>query len=166
MKTESAFAESVLVELEPHFYIHREVRGTHFSGTKLRIDCVIKPKDSSGWKNQDVAFGIEFKAPSKIKEDFRDYSGWLAQCVDYAHTDWNGFGYLYVLACPGIAETHIAGAFDAMAHIMGQIGIGELKQLPYHGWAITLHDQHRLWSQSEGVKQGRNWSLERKWGSR
>lgn len=162
---ENRFIEQMMSVLDPYFHIEREVTGTHFSGARLRIDCVIRPKDVTRWKNKNVAFGVEFKSPNKLGS-FHKYSGWLAQCVDYSHTNWDNYGYLYILSCPGFESIGIESAFDAMAHIMGQVGVGEFKQYKRYGWTIIMHATHRIWSEVGGVREGDRWSMERKWGSR
>jgi len=58
----------VLQELSEDFYFYSETKGTHTSEKRLALNHVIKPKDIAGWKNKEVAFGVEFKnlaAPDK-----------------------------------------------------------------------------------------------------
>lgn len=162
----------VIHSLKDNFIFFPEVKGTHFTNKRLAIDYVIKPTDTLGWKNKNVAFGLEFKdVPSLDKKgDTNDFTKWIAQCVDYSHTYWDDFGYLYVLTCPGISTSKFVNAADKdriTARIVGHLGIGELRLNPHHGWTIYLQEQHRIWSEKGGVtSEGKKWSLERKFGSR
>ena len=63
---EKIFSKQVLSLLSDAFEIKTEVFGTHFSGTRLRIDAVLKPKDTAKWKNKNVVLGIEFKDKEKL----------------------------------------------------------------------------------------------------
>ena len=76
-----------LKQLTNDFYI-KQVYRTHFSGVRLRIDAVLKPKDTSQSKNPDVCLGIEFKLEEKLK-DTKDKIVWIKQCIDYANTKRN-----------------------------------------------------------------------------
>jgi hypothetical protein len=88
-------------ELAAHFEFLPKVKGTHFSQKILEIDYIIKPKNTSGWKNPDIVFGLEFKDMIRLdqKGDTTDFTKWIAQCVDYSNTYWDGFGYINVLTC-------------------------------------------------------------------
>jgi hypothetical protein len=67
--SEAALSNLYLTDLEPHFYIEREITGSHFSGKRLRLDAVLKPKAASMWKREDVAFGIEFKDTDRFAKE-------------------------------------------------------------------------------------------------
>lgn len=65
--TEADLAERVIERLEPWFWVEREVVGQHCSGRSLRVDAVIRPRNSENWRNPTVAFGLEFKKPDAFK---------------------------------------------------------------------------------------------------
>ncbi len=168
-RNEKTLAQQYLNELEPHFHIAREVQGRHFSGKRLRVDAVLRPKVTAEWKCQDVAFAIEFKDTERFRQqsfDTKDYTKWLAQCVDYANTEWENFGYLYVFSCPSLIDG--ANIADEMfvRNFMGQLGIGEIKNLKNYGLSILLHGHHRIWSASQGVEFGKHYTLKKQFGSR
>ncbi len=168
--SEAAFKARVLNILRDEFYIWTEVEGTHFSGKRLRLDAVVAPKVTTAWKTPHVALGIEFKSEIRLSGGMKALTKWFAQCVDYAHTEWDGFGYLYVFACPGMIEDMQSPSAGQSAwllrRVMGQIGIGELRFDPRRGLSFYLHQDHRLWSQRDGVESGRFWTLTRTFGSR
>lgn len=157
--------------LSKYFEFIPKVKGKHFSGKRLEIDFVIKPIDTSLWKNQDIVFGLEFKDLDRFdkKGDTTDFTKWIAQCVDYSNTYWDDFGYIHILTCPGIStSTFMDAAYSStlVLKLLGHLGVGELKNTPNYGWAIFLHEQHRMWSEKEGVSSGKIWNLTRKFGSR
>lgn len=158
-------------ELSPHFKFMPRVRGTHFSGKKLELDYVMQPLNKTGWKNPDIVFGVEFKDIIRLdqKGDTTDFTKWIAQCVDYSNTYWDGFGYINVLTCPGISTSSFMGAAynnGMLLNVLSHMGIGELKRSNNHGWSIYLQGHHRMWSEKEGVSSGKIWNLQRKFGSR
>lgn len=166
---EKMFSQAVLQDLALDFHVYTEVKGVHFSGKGMRIDAVVTPHKPEGWKSPDVALGIEFKNDLRLRGDTTNYTGWLAQCVDYSHTVWDGFGYLYIFACPGL----IAGIQNQdqsmrwlLPRIMGHLGVGELKFDDRFGLTFFLQEQHRIWSQKLGVESGKRWTLKRDFGAR
>lgn len=166
---EKDFKNLIFERLSEHFYFESEVHGVHFSGKKLRIDHIITPKDTSQWKNKNVSFGIEYKDLERIDGDTKNFTKWLAQCSDYANTSWGDFGYIHVLICPGIYKSQFIKKIDEswlLPRVMAQLGVGELKELDNYGLTITLNDSHRMWSEENGVEEGKRWALERKFGSR
>lgn len=162
----------VINQLSNSFIFHRHVGGKHFSAKQLQIDFVIKPIDCSNWKNKKICFGLEFKDMPNLnqKGDTTDFTKWLAQCVDYSNTNWDNYGYIYILTCPGITSSVFMNKVDSsslLTRVLGHLGIGELKLLKTYGWTITLHGDHRIWSQKKGVETpGKMWNLERVFGSR
>lgn len=163
---EKIFANNILELLKDDFIIVTEVWGTHFSGARLRIDAILKPKDPTKWKNPDVCFGIEFKLAEKLK-DTKDKTLWIKQCIDYANTEWDNYGYLYIFSCPSIfdkLEYAVMGNQWLWNRILSNLGVGRLDMNNYHGWTFYLQDTHRIWSQKGGVASGKNWSLKRKFG--
>jgi len=166
---EEVFKNYIYSQLSQSFDFFPEVKGTHFSGKRLSIDHIIKPKNTDKWKNKDIVFGIEYKDIQRLDGDTTNFTKWLAQCVDYAHTNWDNYGYIYILACPGIRSTRFIRTVDKswmLARIMAHLGIGELKEINRYGWTITLNDNHRIWSEEYGVEHGKIYNLKRKFGSR
>ncbi len=169
---ETELSTSLLRRLDPHFHVHREVHGTHFSGKSLRIDAVVVPRDSSQWKDQGVALGVEFKDVARLRGDTTNFTSWLAQCVDYGNTNWNGFGYLHVFACPSLVDGvpgERAGPGSAvwiLPRVMSHLGVGELREVERTGLTFLLQGSHRIWSETHGVECGARWSLKRHFGSR
>jgi hypothetical protein len=168
---EKAFCDEIFTILEPAFVIHRQVGGTHFTGAQFWLDAVVTPRDPTLWKNPKVALGIEFKDVVRLRGDTNNFTKWLAQCVDYSNTRWDRFGYIFIFACPSLVEDIPAGhsrndVVRVLNAVMGQLGIGELRNVQHHGWSFILHNQHRIWSYSRGVEEGCRYTLERRFGSR
>jgi hypothetical protein len=137
----------------------------------VRLDAVVRPLTIDGWKSPDVALGVEFKDVVRFAQsyDTKNLTSWLAQCVDYANTEWGHYGFLYVFACPNLVDEvppHVLGNAMFVRNFMGQMGIGELKDLPGYGLTFLLHGHHRLWSERQGVESGQHYNLRRKFGSR
>lgn len=65
-----------------HFYIRRQVNGTHFSGKRLRIDRMLSPRKWAWGCGHQHEVGFEIKA-SVCQTD-------AAQAADYANTKWDG----------------------------------------------------------------------------
>ncbi|MFG2918893.1 hypothetical protein ACGF0D_39175 [Kitasatospora sp. NPDC048298] len=40
--------------------------GRYPGGEGVRLDAVLRPRDTSGWFDADPVFGVEFKHPEKI----------------------------------------------------------------------------------------------------
>lgn len=167
--TESEIRDEAIRELSRWFRVHREVQGKHPTGKKMRLDAVFVPADPTGWGDSEPAFGVEFKAvpDGPLKGD---YARWLAQSIDYTSTEWAGFGLLKIFMCPSpfpAIETLYGGqAHDLICRIAGQLGVGDLGQRSHYGWTLSLHGNHRLWSETYGVEQARKWGLRPKRGSR
>lgn len=169
--SEKDIEKNVSEVLAKYFEFIPKVKGKHFSGKQLVIDYIIRPIDTSLWKNRNIVFGLEFKDLTRLdkKGDTTDFTKWIAQCVDYSNTCWDGFGYINILTCPGIStSTFMDAAYSSrfLLKILGHLGVGELKNTSNYGWAIFLHEQHRIWSEKEGVSSGKIWNLARKFGSR
>ena len=98
--------------------------------------------------------------------------GWVAQCVDYAETEWNGHGYVHVFTCPGIEVEDLPLEFRDRKvkrfaeRMMSQFGIGTLRNDEYLGTHFVLQGDHVVWSERYGVQHGKTWKMERKHGSR
>jgi hypothetical protein len=163
--SEEELANRALAVLDQHFLIEREVSGRHCSGRSLRIDAILRPRDPSGWKDRDPAFGVEFKLAHQKSFDTRDFTDWARQAIDYTHVEWMGYGRLRVFACPSpTAYLAVLGGEFLMAHLLGQLGVGELAPTDREGWALTMHGNHVLWSEKYGVRAAARWSLRPKIG--
>lgn len=163
---EKIYADNILNILSPSFYIEKEVKGTHFSGERLRIDAVLKPKESFLWKNPNISLGIEFKSVENLKST-KNITHWVTQCIDYANTNWDKHGYIYIFSCPSIFDKLSYTVQDKewlWNRILSNLGIGRLVQHHIYGWTFYLQDSHRIWSQKDGIIAGKTWSLNRKLG--
>lgn len=141
---EAEYRRLVMKELEAHFTIKEEVSGKHFSGTRLRIDAVITPKETDGWKNPQVALGLEFKEPTNIKGKHY-FTYWAKQALDYAHTNWTGFGYLPILLGPNADELFKSDLGDLLgAYKIGRVSITNGVQF--------FISTKKVWCQTYGVQ--------------
>lgn len=164
LRTELDRRDWVLEQLSQWFDFELEVPGTHCSGQRLRLDAVLMPRDSSGWKDDRPAFGVEFKLPSPGRTS--DFTAWAAQSVDYTHTNWQGYGRLKVFMCPSpFVGLHQSEWPRLVVRMLGQLGVGDLCQIPYRGWALFLHDEI-LWDQSKGPVKSKYWSIRPRAGHR
>lgn len=168
---ERELADAVLSQLAPTFDYQREVYGTHCEGKRLRIDAVAWPRNPSEWKDEQPAFGIEFKATQLMNFDMRNFTRWMAQAVDYTHVDWDGYGRLRVFTCPSpvqelqMNESEINAGY-VVTRLLWHLGVGELTNLQKEGWTLLGQGQHLLWSESHGVHEAKRWSIKPKSGSR
>lgn len=169
---EEGVRERVLKILAPHFHIHREVTGDHWSGRRIRIDAIVIPKDDSAWKTKQPRLGIEFKNFNGFHPalDMKDYTRWWSQCHDYAETNFDGHGYVYVFSYNGFSHYRKRAAHPSTAamavRFWGRLGVGELAPCRHFGLTFSLQET-RVWSEKNGDEQGaRTWSMSRKFGSR
>jgi len=172
---EQKTASRILNELEPHFEIETEVWGRHFSGKNLRIDAIIQPRDKTEWKNKKAALGIEFKCfePENDRQlgQVNKYTQYAAQAVDYAHTSFGKYGYIYVF-CANLYDSldkhyHQNGARFWMSRIMAQLGVGDLGRTKWHGLTLRTGGDVRIWSKVNGPETGAKYfNLIRKFGAR
>lgn len=191
---EAALAAEVLAALDPYFTFKREHPGTHFNGSRYRIDAIAIPRDRSEWARSDIALGIEFKAPTDRPQDRRDRKGnarIISQCIDYSFTAWDGFGQIPIFFCPGFAETKSLrerredwlfndqdyqlgfqhGIGYMMEAVLGQNNVGELIHTSHTGWNFLMNGDCRIWSERlgkypGGVGVGKHHKLQRRSGSR
>lgn len=176
--TERSISDSILARLLPYFDIHEQVDGEHFSGKKMRIDAIVTPKDQSQWLTKPAHLGVEFKNFNAFSKafDFKDYTKWWAQCADYANTKWDGYGYIFVFSFNAMENyLKVRQRLDPSApaeaeRFWGQMGVGDLS-VGTAGWPPQQSLQfslqgHKIWCEIAGVKCGKSWSMERKFGSR
>ena len=163
---ESEIAERVLSALSPHFEARREVFGTHCSGRRLRIDAVLWPRDPTGWHDEKPVFGLEFKRHVGQGAEA------LAQCTDYAHTEWDGFGPLAVFLCPAVvsrwAWRYGHGGADIAQRVLAQQAVGELDLVKWQDVSIWRLERggSRIWDSQAGPGGGGVSSLAVKVGNR
>jgi hypothetical protein len=174
---ERAISKAVLGRLSKHFEIYEQVRGTHWSGRRIIIDAIVKPRDDSEWKTKSPSLGIEFKNFRGFRRSFdmKDYTRWWAQCHDYAETDFDGHGYVFVFSYNGFSHyrTRLKDSTSAALAVRfwGQLGVGELEPTrdTYRNrdnLVFTLQS-HKIWSELNGPCGGaKHWSMNRKFGSR
>lgn len=149
--------------LRPHFYVQREVWGTHMTGHRLRIDRVLWPRfdwsDGTG-----TPIGFEIKTWSGSKKGPR-------QAADYAATRWD------------ITPPHPVWENSVPANGMLLIGLhcnhrDDSRALePFGGFAFVIEPGNReeadlrlyyngalMWSHHNGVRPTR-WGARRKIGT-
>jgi len=97
---EKLFRQLILNELSKHFTIEEEVSGTHFSGRKMKIDAILRPRDNSEWRNKELVFGLEIKNPLTWETNNRRDTDILAQCLDYSFTKFKGVKDIVIVMCP------------------------------------------------------------------
>ena len=85
---------------EKDFEIIKNVIGKHYTGKTLVIDLVLIPKDKNLIKNKNLVFGIEIKNPFSKNIKGRMNPDLLAQCLDYADTEFTDYKDMIVLICP------------------------------------------------------------------
>lgn len=168
MRSEAELLQDTLATLSRDFHVRREVRGVGLHGQHVRLDAVITPRDPSPWKNPTVALGIEAKAEgSSAPGDFQHLARWVAQCIDYSYSRWDGYGLLPIFMLPSLDMLGWPpdSRFDVIPHLLGQFNIGEVTTHPQHGLALTVHQHHRIWSEKRGVEAGKRWTLTPRIGS-
>jgi hypothetical protein len=191
---EAALASEVLAALDPYFSFKLEHPGTHFNGSRYRIDAIAVPRDRHNWSRPDIALGIEFKAPTdrhELRRERKDNARIISQCIDYSFTAWDGFGQIPIFFCPGFAETkslrdrredwlfskedyHLGfqhGIGYLMEAMLGQNNIGELIYTSHTGWNFLMNGDCRIWSERlgkhpGGVGVGKRHKMQRRSGSR
>ena len=158
--SEKELADTTCSQLSTLFLIEREVRGTSWTGKKLRLDAVMRPRDPSGWWDKDPVFGVEFKRLHKW-ESFSKYTRWAAQSEDYAHATWDGYGSLTIFTCPPVTSGSPYLGLDggvlrfAWSRILGQHDVGEFGIVaePWLGWVLRLSGEN-IWTESRGWNRG------------
>ncbi len=176
--TEKDISDRVLESLSEHFIVEEQATGTHFSGRKMRIDAILTPRNMDEWKTQPAHLGVEFKNYLAFREsfDFKDYTKWFAQCHDYADTNWDKYGYVHVFSYNAFSRyarnERPEGNVSAVEaeRFWGQLGVGELAEHSA-GWPRRKGLQfrlqgHVLWCAVTGLRCGKTWGVNRKFGSR
>lgn len=167
---EQEFKETILNRLSNSFKIREEWEGTGVTGQRLRIDALIKPIDPTPWKNKDVVFGIEFKRPS-INSSMGSTNKHLKQAIDYSYTNWDHLGRIPILLCPAVSFTNPTPGRDnrqqemILKHLLCEFNIGELEETE-RGLTILFAQHHRVWSERDGIYEGKRWSFKSTSGSK
>ena len=147
---ENSIKETFLFHLEEDFHISREVKGVHMSGKSLRIDVILKPKNTKGWLNPDITIGIEFKDPNKISSSQgRGVDDMLAQCLDYSMTEFEGVvsDSMIILICPGIGKDK-----NDVYRFLSRYNVGYMDVSDFNGIEMRMGNVGiPLWSSKEGV---------------
>ncbi len=150
---ENKFREEALRQLDTWFHVQTEVSGIHPRRTqKLRIDAVLRPRDTAPWYDPDPAFALEFKRSKTSYEHLSKYTRWIAQSMDYAETDWDGYGYLTVFTCPSVLSSmpYLDDRTEfVLSRVMGQRDVGELG-FTREGWVLRLTGEN-YWTQDDGI---------------
>jgi hypothetical protein len=101
-----------------------------------------------------------------------DLTSWVAQAIDYAQVDWQGFGRLPIFMCPSPFTAPIFPD-ESMPHVesfasglLGHFAVGFLTLYEGTGLTLAIQERHRLWSERYGVEQGRRWSMRPRIGHR
>jgi len=160
IKYERDVSEKIIDKLGVFFDIQTEVRGTHFSGKDVRIDAMLTPKDSLGWKTKSP-IGLEIK---RGYQGVGEVTKQISQAVDYANSYFPGFGRVYVFCYPDPEKSQWGEFRCFYERLVGQLGVGFLSDSG-DGLRLTLKG-HLIWSESIGSYEAKRWSMERKFGSK
>ncbi len=169
-KDENEFRDKVLGRLSTHFDVLKKEASCRIPQYKhrLRIDAIITPKDKAEWKNKDVIFGVEFKHPMAAC-GIGDTTRLMCQVIDYSMAVFDVYGSIPIVICPGvrpfILKYYGEKAYAMAARILGKKDIYELRNHCSYGYSIWHNGDHRIWSEREGVKDGRYMCLVRKFGN-
>lgn len=171
--TEEEFRYFVEQDIAQFFHIEREVWGTHLTGIKLRIDAIIRPKDTADWANKNIAFGVEFKSPSMLKT-LGSQLAFSKQCIDYSHTNFQGYGFIPILMFPKLTtDSYITErCAQGYRHIFNQFLVGEMDYYEHYATeykkkvlCIKMADAHCIWADGKVYEGNRN-KLIQKFGSK
>ena len=161
---ESADRSELRRILGPQWKIQDEVWGRGPDGKPVRVDAVIRPIDATQWKDPSVAFAVECKSMTRQKQ-ICDRSHWLRQCVDYTYTNWQGYGFLWVLTFPSVfGPWYTKSSIEHERHLFGAFGVGEIVNDRWGGWSIHF-STHRIWSEKQGVVSGSRWTCKKTFGA-
>ena len=160
---ELAIREAVLSILASHFEVRTEVAGVHPSGSKLRIDAILRPTNRRAWRNNDIAIGLEFKTPGPSTTRSHTDAAVMAQCLDYSQCDFPGLGEILVLACP--LPPYLTRE-KYLLRFLARYGVGHVSFHVRRGLCLMLGD-FILWCERDGVGDlGRRSMLRKTYGNR
>lgn len=143
--SESNLAGIVLELLSDAFHVEREVRGRHWTGKSVRVDAVLRPKDSSNWTEADPAILLEFK-------NFFTSHNAVSQCIQYTCSEFQGVdGPRQVYLYPGfrsvMAQAGNRDNYAATCRIYGKANVGELNVETYPAGVSPVFrmNGHAVW---------------------
>ncbi|MEW1907243.1 hypothetical protein AB0442_02145 [Kitasatospora sp. NPDC085895] len=169
-ESEADISAKVLSRLDPWFEVSPQVHGRHYTGVDCYVDAVIRPRDPQAWHNPNIAMGIEFKRSAQGSR--KDITSWVAQSIDYAYIEWDGFGRIPVFMCPNPfpSRRSLKDPLDPLGFfvdgLLAQFSVGYVALYRGYGLSLVLQGTHKIWSERYGVREGRNWSLHKRVGSR
>jgi len=165
--SEKEYKSKIITDLKRDFVVKEEYWGTHFSGQKVRIDAVFRPKNTDLWMNKKIVFGLEFKSPAKLKQLGKQLA-FTKQAIDYSNTIFDKLGYIPVLICPRIdfdtTYSHDKAPYF-MRKLLNQFNVGEL-DYTHRGLSILFSDSEFIYTSTEGVKKGKSSRLITNFGSK
>ena len=156
--SEKEYIDIFVNDISKYFKIYKEVAGVGLFGRK-RIDLVIQPKDTSGWKDgANTFFGVECK---KFEDHSLRYkASQLTQCFKYSFTKFGKTKrQIPILALRGNYLYMDSSDRDRIWNFLNQFNIGEFYNDSHYGWTICFASIHRMWSQNEGVHEGKRRSF-------
>lgn len=157
---EKDVSSQILTTLERYFFVYREVDGAHWTGKKVRIDAVLRPRPHLGFFDSTCSIGLEIK---RGVDGLGEITKQISQAVDYTNSVFDGFGSMYVFCYPDPNEGGWGQQVSFYERFIGQLGVGFLGTRG--GLRLRLKG-HNLWSESDGTQDAKNWSLKRKFGSK
>ncbi len=160
MLKEYEFKDSVLEKLSQYFVIKHEWEGICF-GKNVRIDIVLRPKDTTLWSNKKIIMGVEFKRDFFDSAINKQLDG-IKQCIDYSYADWKDIGSIPIFFCPGFGISNENG-YNSICKLLSRFNVGELKET-HRGLAFVMGEHHFIWDENSGVCEGKRWSMKRKTG--
>lgn len=153
---EKELQKTVLSILNKWFSYQTGVYGTHWTGKRLILDAVLRPKNTAGWFDPDPVFGVEFKrASSQRHESLSKFTRWAAQAADEAQTNWDNYGRLTIFTCPPVTADcpYLDDQNEFfMTRFLGQHDVGELGLVPGAGWTLR-HSGENYWTETHGPGQ-------------
>lgn len=161
---ESDIVNRIRIHLLPHFFVHHEQWGTHWTGKRLRVDMILVPRFKEEWSRPDIMFGVECK---KYGDGWGKTSRHFAQCVAYTDTvfDMAKGKLIPILSAPSFIPKDIdQETKEWLRRFAGQLNVGELCRTERRGVQI-FHTGHLIWGEKSGVYEGRRWSLRKRIGS-
>lgn len=164
--SEFEFKKHIISVLSNDFVISEEWNGIHLSGSNVRIDAVMRPKNTDLWMNKKIVFGIEFKSPSKLI-GFGKQLEFIKQAIDYSNTKFDRLGHIPILICPMIFFDEAYSNDNSntfMRKLLNKFNIGEIGYT-HRGLSIIFAESEFIWTTKEGVCSGKRDKLITKFGS-
>lgn len=156
-KTEKVAVGAWVSLASPYFRIQHEVRGTHYTGKRLRMDMLLHPRfEWSGGGHHPI--GLEIKKPMHRSGHL------IGQAADYAASSWESDAHsdpvsVFVAVYDEMALDH------GIAQVLGGIGVIYFGPDEKSVGLNVRCSYNRMWSERDGVVNNK-WSAQRKFGSR